>query len=500
MKYLLIAVAFFAFSFFSISQNSKQLDSKGQENQILLKSKLLNDTVWIIDSTVRQQNTDSGFINRERRITNSIDSKGRTVSWLNQYWNIDQSAWFNKQYDSINFINLSDLVLERLSYSWNTNENNWKIATYKRNNESGQQVLFYYKKWDDISGRYTSGYRETWDYNQYGLLSVNHWDDFNKETQEYDSRTKRTYYYNNEGQDTTYIIEKWNPGSQTWYNLIRSDFVYDELGYISMATNYSWSIDSSSWVNSSQATHTFSNQSVSDTSTYFEWLSDMEIWYPTYRSIRSYDNSNIIEVKRQDCLFPADNFGNTSRIVYVYDNGLLMEEREQVWAGDHWRDKFIDLFTYVYDTLLESQTMISYNIYNQSYDTGFRIITEYDSRPLSIKTSTQHWSSELSDFETSIQYLYYWSPFSSPDAIYEFDDLVFSIYPNPSAGIIQVKLIEPPIIDSKLIVFDLSGRVVLEKIINSKNEIVDLSSQANGTYFLQIISGKSHGIKQAIRY
>ncbi len=60
-----------------------------------------------------------------------------------------------------------------------------------------------------------------------------------------------------------------------------------------------------------------------------------------------------------------------------------------------------------------------------------------------------------------------------------------SVYPNPTAGHITVKL-NTNDVEQKYIVTDQMGRVVLNGIINSTDEKIDLSPFENGLYFLAI--------------
>ncbi|PLX14336.1 MAG: hypothetical protein C0598_01535 [Marinilabiliales bacterium] len=66
-------------------------------------------------------------------------------------------------------------------------------------------------------------------------------------------------------------------------------------------------------------------------------------------------------------------------------------------------------------------------------------------------------------------------------------DLGFSVFPNPSQGIINIKS-NRNFIDSEIYVFDLSGRMVSSKIIKSNlSQIsVDLNNLNNGIYFIEL--------------
>jgi hypothetical protein len=78
------------------------------------------------------------------------------------------------------------------------------------------------------------------------------------------------------------------------------------------------------------------------------------------------------------------------------------------------------------------------------------------------------------------------------DLIHRADGGVIRIYPNPTAGVLQVNVYEPSAGDIKLVVRDMSGRVVksVEALTTSaQNQLtIDLSDVAQGLYTLQCYS------------
>ena len=63
----------------------------------------------------------------------------------------------------------------------------------------------------------------------------------------------------------------------------------------------------------------------------------------------------------------------------------------------------------------------------------------------------------------------------------ESEAAVFEMYPNPSTGIIQVKILE----EAVLKVVSVSGKVVFEQTLNQGTNTLDLSSYDAGVYFIQ---------------
>ena len=532
MKKAFATIAITTTVFFAFSQNSDLLEIENQATVSSQKARLINDTVWLLDSTLNQQNTDSGFIDRERSISLAHDTEGRITSKITQYMNIITQVWTNRSYDSVIFYPGSNIVSEKFYAVWNTNENNWKTTIYRSYADDGRQLLAYDKNWDNTQNHFAYGYQQIWEYNESGKLAVYSWEEFNSEIQDFEDYKRQTYSYNDLNQVATIINEKWNPENQAWNNTSRNDFLYNEFGNASRRTNLSWNTSSQEWNNYSksdftytdsglisnttnqlwdselpgwkndtQSTLSYNSQNLNDTTTYYFWLDDKEIWYPSYRQMRDYNAQDImVELIRQDCFFPADNFENSTRLLNIYENNLRVEERVQKWTGTNWRDDRIQLFTYVYDTLFESQTIISYDTYNQVYDTSYRYLAVYNDKPLLEKVLTQHWNSENAEFSTSRQTFYFWSPLASPDAIFEVEQLDFMVYPNPSSGIFKINLPEETENNSRIIVSDLNGRIIYSGFTESRHTNIDLSREKKGIYHIQIISGTKRGVRQVIKF
>jgi len=67
----------------------------------------------------------------------------------------------------------------------------------------------------------------------------------------------------------------------------------------------------------------------------------------------------------------------------------------------------------------------------------------------------------------------------------EVDNGKVSIYPNPSADFININTIDLPS-NLKLNIYDLSGKKVMSRLLNSNNEMIDISGLNSGTYLLVV--------------
>ena len=106
---------------------------------------------------------------------------------------------------------------------------------------------------------------------------------------------------------------------------------------------------------------------------------------------------------------------------------------------------------------------INSNGINLSYSVG----------QLKINTIGSNSSTLSLDFIQGVQYAF---------SIYDCSRLAsieLSVYPNPSSKIVYIKTIDEP--NLKLVIFDISGRLIYEQVLESSTT-VDVENYSNGTY------------------
>lgn len=70
----------------------------------------------------------------------------------------------------------------------------------------------------------------------------------------------------------------------------------------------------------------------------------------------------------------------------------------------------------------------------------------------------------------------------------EIDESIFVAYPNPTNGIVSISMSNPNADDIAISVTDISGRMIYNSDLEGLSFNVDLSSAADGTYFLNVVS------------
>lgn len=81
-------------------------------------------------------------------------------------------------------------------------------------------------------------------------------------------------------------------------------------------------------------------------------------------------------------------------------------------------------------------------------------------------------------------------------AVNQFDDTDFTVYPNPTNGLINISSKKTTLVIESISLVDVLGNVIINQNINLSNTSTDISQLSKGLYFLEI---KSNGIERTIK-
>ena len=83
----------------------------------------------------------------------------------------------------------------------------------------------------------------------------------------------------------------------------------------------------------------------------------------------------------------------------------------------------------------------------------------------------------------------------------DFKNMNASIYPNPTSSIVSIKIPEIGMHDHcKVVIYDLNGRLVMERPISNEVEKIDISNLEAGMYIFNISSDISKTTKRVVKY
>lgn len=194
---------------------------------------------------------------------------------------------------------------------------------------------------------------------------------------------------------------------------------------------------------------------------------------------------------------------NSQNILYEYANGVLSSETYQYWNSEYWQVDMQYVYSYNADGVLENK-MLRFPLYNKWRDIS-SFLYSYQSSPKqeTIVSQYEYWGGEEASENISlIPYVFnyvdnieskegyrvdvlYYDP-TQVGTSYQLPENNISIYPNPSTGVFYIDTQKYDISSWKVI--SLSGATINEHSNAERTGIIDISTQPDGIYLLQVVS------------
>jgi hypothetical protein len=206
----------------------------------------------------------------------------------------------------------------------------------------------------------------------------------------------------------------------------------------------------SSWQNSYQSSYT-NDDNGNKTQVITQQWDGISAWNNYTRSTFTYNLSNKVLTEVYDNWSSGSWVPNAKEISSYDGSGYLINYLDQNWDGVSWNDSYRSVYSNNPDGTRSQTTDQSWD--GNKWNNSQRVTYTYD-------TATGF--SELSS-----------------------DEADFTVYPNPASDFIRIKT-DKSINGSDYYFADQSGKTILKGKINSESNSIDITSLANGIYFLHI--------------
>jgi hypothetical protein len=313
------------------------------------------------------------------------------------------------------------------------------------------------------AGVWTASYRTIYTYNASNRATTRTEQNWNITTNQFDNANRASYTYDSFGKIITILDQDWI--ANAWVNTNKSDFTYNG-NLIASVANPKWV--GSQWVNDYRTTTTY-------TGIYLTQFVDEKwngtLWVNDYRGVLTYNTSNKITNNRYDNwsgtawteggnsnYVLAANGNRTSNIYsylgvigekvdFTYDAAALMSSFVHPFKDKTGLDYITEDFPYVNKIL--NSLAYSYNVSTAAYVLSNRTTYNYlnqlvlNTKSVEIKT--------------------------------------IKLYPNPTTSILNIDM-DSQINDVRIV--DILGKTIDVK--NFANKEINVSSLANGVYFIEV--------------
>lgn len=372
--------------------------------------------------------------------TISLFSQNKLTSALNEFY--DGTTWQNSYRTTYEY-NANNNLANQKEFSWDSSNSTWKIAsnqTYTYNNQN-KIVNETYESYDFFSGNVNYGYKTIYNYNASNQINEVIDQEFVNNVWVNDYKNIYTYTDN---KITELLNEEWN--GSAWVLVAKGEDEDDEDASVKAVINYG-----SNGLVSALIFEEWNGTS---------WISDGRDTY-TYNA-----NNKITQSLTQD--WNGTAYENEYKAEYTYDaNGNLTLEKDFDFNNGVFTSNYQE--SYTFDT-----TKLMTGFANPFSDrTGFAALTGQDNRFV---------NKILTSYSGSQNRTTYYYGNEATASVNEFDNINFSVYPNPTTSI--VKIDDSNFTLKNIEVYNIIGEKVL---ISSKNEI-NLEALVNGVYVLKVQS------------
>ena len=361
---------------------------------------------------------------------------------------------------------------------------------------------------------------------------------YDSDTQKYSEVFKEEYTYNSKGELTETRGYYWM--SIVWIPLTRSQYFYDANGYLIESISSSWNDATKSFVNNSREVHNYTNNKIigdvsytwdnggwkqkdktdfvyagNNISTFHSYKWNGAQWIDDDRGVVTYVANKISEIITED--FENNIWALSDKTIYKRNasTSKIEEILYQTWNGAAWENdektnftidangnRITDIYSesqdgitwveedkldYAYDkSTLMSTYRNPFNVNIHLNDLGVDDLPHFNKLLSSISSANSSADNPVpgaATWETDSRTIYYYS-----DDTMGLNDLSNSnfvtIYPNPVTNTLNIQLKDQIQADASL--FDINGRLVLEKKILALSTSLNIEALNSGIYILKI--------------
>ncbi len=494
------------------------------------KTNNVRGDVYAQDSTIYYGSfSDPDWNPSSKSISTAFDDHARITT--QESYTYSSSTWNKTQKLNITYFN-DDNVDTYTIFPWNSNILNWNSDTlvyfnmtpYKLTQFGNEQVYenkIIQLNWDYTTNQITGGSK---------ILITNYHDSLYSEilTLKYDAPTSsyknfsnRTFSYDANDHFQSALGKKWIDSSSVWENDEQEFYAFSGNNLV-QKIEQDW--DGTVWDNKTKETYAFDANNNKTNGTFYSW--DGSDWKGNYKYDYTYDANNNMLSKIKASWNSTDNdWINTFRYIYQYDannnqiqyiyqnwdngntiwvnnykylysfdaNNNLTEKLGQDWdaTGSTWGndEKYTYTFNANNDKTLEQY--FSFDPLTSTFNVKNQTIYTYDANNNNTQKLYQVWNNTSSEWENGNKNDYFYSAHSAVN-ISDVSNSIFSFFPNPTNGIININNSERNL--KSVTIYDMNGKsIYTNDNLTSRKTTVNLAQYGTGIYIINVtnVSGKT---------
>jgi hypothetical protein len=384
-------------------------------------------------------NTDSQSFVPFFKLEYTYDANGNRTLFIGYVWNTNSESFVLLYKDEYTYDANGNRTLV-IAYVWNTNSESF-VPDYKDEytyDANGNMTLDVSYTWSTDSESFVPDYKYEYTYNANGNWTLRTRYTWETDNESFVLTGKTEYTYDANGNRTLDIYYRWNTDSQSFVLDYKSEYTYDANGNRTLYILYLWQTGSESLVPVYKYEYTYNTNGNTTLRTRYTWNTDSESFVPSFKYEYTYDETKVIPLTTEVLYYWYPSFG-------VFKPGFKKE----------------------YTIIMDNETSLARMGTISKYNTNFN-----------------QWSEVEGEEFKSYEYYTKMTTLS----IEEFNETLFSIYPNPTSDYIHVKTAKQ-LLRPQFELFDVLGKKVLSQPIKA-TEAIDVQHLKSSLYFYRIKEGK----------
>jgi hypothetical protein len=437
------------------------------------------DAIGNVLTETNQTFTNNSWTNN-RITTNTYNASNQLLTSIAQMYDVGTSTWRNNS-KIVNTYS-GNHITENVEMLWSGSINDWyENKRYSRTYNAQGKVLtqIYKNQTVNVSNtifEYDNNQNET--LMEYKQWQSNAWVNNNKIERTFDANSNKL----------TEINYFWNAGSYNYGQKL--SYTYDNMNRETEALTSNWNQQTNEWFGSTRKLSSYGSNGLTLVSNQ-GYYGPQEGWKTISKNTYSYNSSGwVSEIVTENLNFGTLNFENFEKKAYTYNvNGKTTTFTYSYWVEqiNNFRPQSREAFEYNSSDLETKKTMLSF-----SDQTGFvpfqEFTKEYNTNnELSATETKGNFNVSNNTWNSIFREEYYCSAFQNTKLKMSLKQQI-TIYPNPANTNIHIKGINNLV---EVNIYNQMGQLVLNAIINSENETVDLSPLNEGIYFVRIDNQQS---------
>jgi len=303
--------------------------------------------------------------------------------------------------------------------------------------------------------------------------------------------------------DNNFIIEeidyKWDADLNDWLETYKHNYTNDENGNRLEDISYTWKTELSDWLKTYKYIFTYSSEGKVTSQFAYNWKIDLNDWLISWKRIYYYDdNGNMTEREFYNWDININDWNISSKNAYTYDDDDRLEtDISYSWDTElnNWIPSVKNEYTYEFQ--ITNTIRYNWSTVLNDWNISYKSIFTFDENGNQTGYTYFAWNNDSNDWVNVYKADYFWSGIINVEEIAVAE--AFSVFPNPTGGIVNIKLNKPIQEPLKVELYNTKNQIVYSEIVKSNVLTFSISvpELTTGVYLLQI-RGKGYSTTKKI--